>query len=111
MFPEPLGGLVVLAAGWALGKVDRWTDKVRSTDESTLVGIVKLTGMVEHLERTLARIDNSLDKLWSRHDDHEVRITILETHGSQQPQGPGAGSLGRARPGTPGREPDANPTR
>lgn len=78
MFPEPLGGLAVLLAGWALGKVDRWSAQVRRNDDSTSVALVKLNTSVDHLNSTLERLDLSLERLWSRYDDHERRISHLE---------------------------------
>ncbi|CAB4148007.1 hypothetical protein UFOVP431_77 [uncultured Caudovirales phage] len=68
-----------MAAGWALSKADRWFVGIRKADDATALALVKLNGTVSHLDGTIARLDSSLDRLWAKYNDHEHRITVLET--------------------------------
>lgn len=79
MIPEPIAGLLLVATGWALSKVDRWSTGIRKADDATALALVKLNSTVSHLDSTITRLDGSLDRLWTKCDDHEHRITILET--------------------------------
>jgi hypothetical protein len=86
MLPEPWSALLVLAGGWLLGKVDRWSQQVKKSDDKAVadfhaaaVTLARLEISLSHLDVTITRLDATQERLWDRYDNHEHRITILES--------------------------------
>lgn len=86
MLPEPVAGLIVLLGGWLLGKADRWSAQVKKSDDKAVadfhaasVTLARLEISLSHLDVTITRLDASLERLWERYDNHEHRITVLES--------------------------------
>ncbi len=76
----------MLAGGWLLGKVDRWSQQVKRSDDkaaaefhAAALTLARLEISLSHLDVTITRLDASLERLWERYDNHEHRITILES--------------------------------
>jgi hypothetical protein len=76
--PEPIAGMTVLGAGWLLGKLDRWVHARSSTDSEQATALALLTQSLTHLDKSIGRLDVSLDRLWDRCNDHETRLSSLE---------------------------------
>lgn len=76
--PEPISGMAVLGAGWLLGKLDRWAHARFSTDTQQATALALLTQSINHLDKTMGRLDASIDRLWDRCNNHETRISALE---------------------------------
>jgi len=76
--PEPISGIAVLAAGWLLGKLDRWARARSSTDAQQATALALLTQSITHLNTTMGRLDVSLDRLWDRCNNLETRVSTLE---------------------------------
>jgi hypothetical protein len=76
--PEPASGLAVLAAGWLLGKLDRWASTRSSADTQQAQALALLTQSLSHLDQTIGRLDVAIDRLWDRTNEMEHRISTLE---------------------------------
>jgi hypothetical protein len=76
--PEPISGMMVLGAGWMLGKLDRWTDTRSNTDTQQALALASLTQSLNHLDKTIGRLDGAIDRLWERTNDMEHRLSTLE---------------------------------
>lgn len=76
--PEPISGLAVLAAGWLLGKLDRWADTRSRADTKQAQALALLTQSLTHLDQTITRLDGAINRLWERTNEHESRISTLE---------------------------------
>jgi hypothetical protein len=76
--PEPISGIAVLGAGWLLGKLDRWVHARGHTDNQQATALALLTQSLTHLDKTIERLDASIDRLWDRCNDHETRLSALE---------------------------------
>jgi hypothetical protein len=86
MLPEPVAGLVVLLGGWLLGKADRWSAQIKKSDDraatelhTAAVTLARLEISLSHLDVTITRLDATQERLWARYDNHEHRITVLES--------------------------------
>jgi hypothetical protein len=86
MPPEPVAGLLVLLGGWLLGKADRWSAQIKKSDDkaaadshATAITLGRLEISLSHLDVTITRLDASLERLWARYENHEHRITVLES--------------------------------
>jgi septal ring factor EnvC (AmiA/AmiB activator) len=76
--PEPISGIVVLAAGWLLGKLDRWASTRSNADTQQAQALALLTQSLAHLDKTIGRLDGAIDRLWKRTNEMEHRISTLE---------------------------------
>lgn len=76
--PEPINGIAVLGIGWLLGKLDKWVYARSSTDTQQATALALLTQSINHLDKSIGRLDVSLDRLWDRCNDHETRLSALE---------------------------------
>lgn len=78
--PEPATGLLVLGAGWLLGKADRWFSNANRSDQATTLALKELSINLKHLDASILTLDGSITRLWSRLDNHERRISQIEGH-------------------------------
>ena len=77
-FPEPISGIAVLAAGWLLGKLDRWVLTRSRTDAQQAQALTELTLSLTHLDETITRLDGAIDRLWERTNEMDRRLSTLE---------------------------------
>lgn len=61
-----------------LGKLDRWTDTRSNTDTQQALALASLTQSLNHLDKTIGRLDGAIDRLWERTNDMEHRLSTLE---------------------------------
>ena len=76
--PEPVSGIAVLAAGWLLGKLDRWANTRSKADTQQAQALALLTQSLTHLDKTIGRLDSAIDRLWERTNEMEHRLSTLE---------------------------------
>ena len=70
--------MAVLAAGWLLGKLDRWVHTRSSADTQQAQALALLTQSLTHLDKSIGRLDGAIDRLWERTNEMEHRLSTLE---------------------------------
>lgn len=77
---EPFTSLLAVAAAFILGRAGDWSKSRSENDNAAALALSRLAQSVEHIDKSIVRIEASMTRSWEKIDSHEHRITSLEAN-------------------------------